>query len=307
MLLDARHRPWIHATAWLTVASAAVYVPYHLRSVNGPGGGTAVGLSFGIAAFALMLFAGLLGARRRVPSWRIGRPEHWMRGHLWLGLLTVPLTLLHAGFRTGGALTVSLLVLLGLVTVSGILGVILQQILPRVMTARAPMETIYEEIGHVLAQLRAEADQLVSAVAGPLGVEAPPAEPVTVAAAQKAARAGTTPASKTAPPASPVEGSLPLKEFYLGRVRPFLGAGVRGSPFANPLRASAAFSSTRMLLPPALHELLKDLEVMCEERRQIAAQERIHRWLHGWLLVHIPLSYSLLLLVAVHAFQSVKY
>ena len=306
MLLDARHKPWIHAVTWLTAASAAAYVPYHLRSLNGPGGGTAVGLSFGLAAFGLMIFAGLLGARRRVPSWRVGRPEHWMRGHLWLGLLTVPLTLFHAGFRGGGALTVTLLLLLGLVTLSGILGVILQQILPRVMTSRAPMETIYEEIGHVLRQLRAEGDQLVAAAAGALGI-AVEAEPVTVAAAQKAAKAGTTPASKTVPPGAPVEGSLPLKEFYLGRVRPFLEAGSRGGPFANPIRAAAAFSATRMLIPPTLHALLKDLEVMCEERRQIAAQERIHRWLHGWLLVHIPLSYALLLLVGVHAFQSVKY
>jgi hypothetical protein len=306
MLLDARHKTWVLATAGLTAGASAVYIPYHLRSPNGPSGGSTIGLALGLAAFALLLFAGLLGARRRVPSWRVGRPEHWMRGHLWLGLLTVPLTLFHAGFRTGGALTVVLLLLLGLVTLSGILGVILQQILPRVMTSRAPMETIYEEIPHVLAQLRAEADQLVAAAAGPLGFQVP-AGPVTVAAAQRAATAGTTPASKTAPAGASVEGSAPLKEFYLDRVRPFLEAGSMGSPFANPVRASAAFSSTRMLLPPSLHELLKDLEVMCEERRQIAAQQRIHRWLHGWLLVHIPLSYALLLLAAVHAFQSVKY
>ena len=46
---------------------------------------------------------------------------------------------------------------------------------------------------------------------------------------------------------------------------------------------------------------------MCEERRQLAAQERLQRWLHGWLLVHVPLSYALLLLSTVHAVQSVRY
>jgi hypothetical protein len=56
-----------------------------------------------------------------------------------------------------------------------------------------------------------------------------------------------------------------------------------------------------------MHEALHDLEVMCEERRQLARQRRLHRWLHGWLLVHVPLSYALLLLSAVHAFQSLRY
>ncbi|HXX94344.1 MAG TPA: hypothetical protein VEN81_11980, partial [Planctomycetota bacterium] len=209
-------------------------------------------------------------------------------------------------FRGGGTLTGVLLGLLGLVTASGILGVILQQILPRVMTAHSPMETIYEEIEHVVGQLRAEADVLVAAAAGPLGVEGP-AEPVTVASAQRSAQAGAAAGPKGPPAGEPLEGSAPLKAFYLDHVRPFLEAGSRGSLLAHPLRAGAAFSSTRMLLPAGLHDLLRDLEVMCEERRQLAAQRRIHRWLHGWLLVHIPLSYALLVLVVVHALQSVRY
>src|SRR5260370_24894629 len=38
----------------------------------------------------------------------------------------------------------------------------IQHYVPRVMTFRVPMETIYEEIPHVRAQLRQEADQLVA-------------------------------------------------------------------------------------------------------------------------------------------------
>ncbi len=36
------------------------------------------------------------------------------------------------------------------------------------MTSRVPLETIYEEIPHVRAQLREEADQLAIAICGPL-------------------------------------------------------------------------------------------------------------------------------------------
>jgi hypothetical protein len=88
-----------------------------------------------------------------------------MRGHLWLGILTLPLILFHAGFAVRGALTAVLMVLLVIVVASGLLGAILQHYLPRTITTRVPMETIYEEIPHVRVQLRDEAEQLVGALA----------------------------------------------------------------------------------------------------------------------------------------------
>jgi hypothetical protein len=295
MLVDAKHKPWAVATVLLGGGAAAVYVPYHLDAPNGPSGGSWTGLGFGLAAFLLMAFAGLLGARRKVPTWRIGRPETWMRAHLWLGLLLVPLVFFHAGFQFGGALTATLIVLLVLVTLSGLLGLVLQQILPRMITSRVPMETIYEQIEHVLAQLREEADLVVANVAGPLVFPA--------AAAGSSVEARTVSGSIKAP----LEGSVPLREFHLKQVRPFLESEGRAGPLAVEASAAAAFAATRKLLPPPMHEALHDLEVMCEERRQLARQRRLHRWLHGWLLVHVPLSYALLLLSAVHAFQSLRY
>lgn len=297
MLVDSHHKPWIVSVALITVACTAGYIPYHLLSLNGPSGGSAVGLGFGIAAFALMVFAGLLGLRRCFPSLRVGRPEHWMRGHLWLGLLTVPLVFFHAGFQGGGTLTIVLLVLLILVTLSGLLGVVLQQILPRVMTSRVTMETVYDEIGHVLTQLLAEADQRVSSVAGPV-TPTPPSAPPTPA---------PTTASGILRLPNRLEGSGPLRDFYLNQVRPFLEARKCSGPLSNSQRSAAGFLPIRTLVPPTCHEVLKDLEVICEERRQLAAQERLHHWLHGWLLVHVPLSYTLLLLGAIHAVVSVRY
>lgn len=295
MLVDGKHRRWGVAVLLLGAAATAVYVPYHLESPNGPSGGSWTGLGFGIAAFLLMAFAGLLGARRRFPTWRVGRPETWMRAHLWLGLLTVPLVFFHSGFQFGGALTGTLTVLLVLVTLSGVLGLVLQQILPRMMTARVPMETVYEQLDHVIAQLQEEADLVVANVAGPLVLPAAPGGP--------SIEARTVSGSIKAP----LEGSVPLREFYLKEVRPFLESDGREGALSAAPGAASAFASTQKLLPPAMHEALKDLEVMCEERRQLAAQSRLHAWLHGWLLVHVPLSYALLLLSAVHAVQSVRY
>src|SRR6185503_1815483 len=81
MLIDAGHRRWIVASLLILAVATAFYVPYVRAALNGPSGGSLHGLVYGIVGFAFMIFAGLLGARRRVPTWRIGRGTLWLRGH----------------------------------------------------------------------------------------------------------------------------------------------------------------------------------------------------------------------------------
>ena len=131
----------------------------------------------------MMLFAGLLGARKQVPTWRLGRAQNWMRGHIWLGLLSLLLILFHGGFAFRGPLTLLMMILFFIVIGSGILGAAIQHYIPSFMTARVPLETIYEEIPHVRAQLREEADQLAIAICGPLD-KGPQAEAETDEQAQ---------------------------------------------------------------------------------------------------------------------------
>ena len=82
---------------------------------------------------------------------------------------------------------------------------------------------------------------------------------------------------------------------------------MRGRRLADAARASSVFAGLRTLLPAAAHDTLADLEDICSEARQLLRQERLHRWLHGWLLVHIPLSLALILLGAVHAVMALRY
>src|SRR2546426_8833543 len=85
MLIGADHRRWIVGTVVTALLALAAYLIYVYRALHGPSGGSWPGLIFGAAGLALMLYAGLLGARRKVPTWRIGRATTWMKGHLWLG------------------------------------------------------------------------------------------------------------------------------------------------------------------------------------------------------------------------------
>jgi hypothetical protein len=92
-------------------------------------------------------------------------------------------------------------------------------------------------------------------------------------------------------------------------MRPFLTHRLpRSSPLALPAQAAVRFARFRDL--PALGELrsqILQLEGLCEQRRQLAEQERLHFWLHAWLLVHVPLSAGLPVLIAAHVISSFYY
>jgi hypothetical protein len=294
MRIDRTHRPWLFASlAGMGISAPAYYLYRGANPSNVPMGGTATGLTFGVIGFAFMIFAGLLGARKKVPVWRVGRAQTWMRGHLWLGLLSLPILLLHSGFRYGHGLTAVLMTLLIFVVVSGIFGAALQHYMPRIMTREVTMETIYEEIGHVRAQLLEEAEEIIA--------KATAAPEMTVAA-------GAVDAATVTATVPVADQSGPLRNFFNAELKPFLEKPeTRASALGNAAQARSAFVQLRTLVPPALHGAIDDLENICEEERQLTLQSRLHLWLHGWLLLHVPVSLALLLLGAVHAIMALRY
>jgi len=326
MRIDKTQRGWALASLTILTISAAVYAVYALKSPQGARGGSAIGLAFGVVGFAFMIFAALLGARRRIPTWRLGRAQTWMRGHLWLGFLALPLILFHGGFHFGGALTGALMCLLIITVFSGLFGAALQHYVPRMMTAEVPLETIYDEIGRVRTQLREEADRAIESVCGNLGLArrtseeglraggftalrnmAASAVPLRTSAAVSA---GASAAVAAAPEIILLseEESAPLRRFFVTEMRPFLERPKqRGQRLGDAAKAGNAFAGLRTLLPAMAHAALGDLEGICDEARQVSRQEQLHHWLHGWLLLHIPLSLALILLGAVHAVMALRY
>lgn len=291
MRIDHTHRGWFVASLLIVGVALLCFGAFRVPTGAGSMGGTTAGLTFGSFGFGFMIFAALLGARRRVPVYLFGRAQTWMRGHLWLGLVSLPLILFHSGFRYGHGLTAWLMTLLIVVVVSGIFGAAMQHYMPRVMTREVPMETIYEEIGHVRAQLLEEAEELIKQAAG----------------GDKKAADGSD-ADSAAPAVAVADEAAPLRLFYEQEMKPYLSkAGPRGSSLRDAARARNAFAQLRTLLPPSLHTTVEDLEGICEEERQITLQSHLHMWLHGWLLLHIPLSLALILLGAIHAVMALRY
>jgi hypothetical protein len=326
MRMDRTQRGWAIGSLAILLVSAVLYVLYALSSPQGPRGGSTIGLIFGVVGFAFMIFAALLGVRKRVPTWRIGRAQAWMRGHLWLGFLALPIIFFHGGFHFGGTLTRVLMWLLIITVFSGVFGAALQHYVPRVMTAEVPLETIYDEIAHVRSLLREEADRAVESVCGSIGLVKNSKAEIrraggftalrTMAASAvplRASAAVSAGASAAVAAASEIillseEESAPLRRFYLEEMRPFLDhPEQRGQRLNDAQKAASAFAGMRMLLPLAAHTTLDDLEDICDEARQLQRQSRLHHWLHGWLLVHIPLSLALILLGAIHAVMALRF
>jgi hypothetical protein len=244
-----------------------------------------------------------------------------MRAHIWLGLLTVPLILYHSGLRFGGWLTTVMVVLFAVIILSGIVGLVLQQYLPKLMWETVPAETIYSQIDLVGRQLRQDAERLVLAACGTAPGEETSLkadEPasvllgthITVGAVRTVGKVRGK-VLQVRVPRSPIPDAEPLRVFFKEELAPYLEGKVSPSLPQSRLgvasRAAEVFENLRIKLDPAAHTVVEDLEGLCAQRRELELQRRIHFWLHSWLCVHVPLSAALIVLMLIHIFMALRF
>jgi hypothetical protein len=322
MIVDrSQRRPAVFA-GLAALAALAAYGLYVLNSPGGPRGGSMMGLIFGGAGTGLIVFECLLGLRKRFPASPVGRLRTWLTAHLWLGLLSFLMILMHTGFRWGLGLSMAMMWLFAIILASGIFGVALQNYIPRRMTELVPHETIFEQIPIVIRGLRVEADERVEFITADLGLEDDAPEFVRAGGVKRyfdplqkksaAEKVQAVVEKRKASPQIAVEDPArdALRAHYLQEIRPYLAERPIASSrrlFGSPARVAAYFGRLRTIMPVATHDVLRDLEEICEERRQLVVQSKLHLWLHGWLLVHVPLSFALLVLTGVHAVLSLRY
>ena len=296
MRIDETHKPWAIFTAAATALGACIFTAYAISTTHAggqPGGGTAIGLTFGVLALGLMLFAAALSIRKRFPIWRIGRTRIWMRAHLWLGFLALPMVLFHASFHARGALAAILLWLTVIVVVSGIGGAFLQHTLPTRMFREVPFETIYDQIPVIRTQLRTEAQARATEVIQSLAPQVGP---------------GATVVDTLLDIQDMQHETAHFQHFVSREVEPYLSAeGASRKEIANRQWSEVQFNNLRREFPEVAWPQLAALEEICEEKRQLDHQARLHRLLHAWLLVHLPLSAGLILLALIHAIGALRY
>ena len=311
MRIDHTHRRWAIWTLALFLLAGLAYIPYNMLASHGATGGSAAGITYGAVGYAMMIFAALLSLRKKYPIWRIGRAQTWMRGHLWLGLLSYPIILFHGGFHFGGPLTRTMMWIFTVVIVSGLIGAVLQHYLPRLMTERVPFETIYDQIARVQGQLLKEAEDLLASVsksADQYGLLVPSVTGVLDLRAALSEAHSTTTTTTTTLIRVENQAVTELRNIYQKTIKPYLSVrGSHGHVLADRRNSEAVFGQLRTVSPATVHQLIADLENICEEKRDLDRQTRLHRLLHGWLLVHVPLSLVLIVLGAIHAVMALRY
>jgi hypothetical protein len=322
VLIDRRtiraHAPWLSCAAVLVVLAAAWFGMEWAWSDprRMPGGSSRVGLCLGLAAGLIFLFEFLYWPRRftQVRAWRIGRAETWLRAHVWLGLATLPLVLLHSGFSFGGPFTTLFMLLFLVVYASGLFGLLMQQVIPRKLLDETPEETIYSQIDAVMQQQVYEAERLVATATGNLDVFS---EAESAPQYEEAALLIGSPREvgaireRTRHPALEM-GVIPYTEALCtsleSDIRPLLQGRVsRDSPLGTPAKSVEYFRELRRRVPEAAHDVVGDLEALCARHRQLQRQRRLHFWLHCWLAVHLPLSVALMILLLVHVLTSLQF
>jgi hypothetical protein len=97
-------------------------------------------------------------------------------------------------------------------------------------------------------------------------------------------------------------------EFFEREVAPYVRAkSQQTGPMASATQAQLAFADIRARLSPAAYPAVEVLEELCDQRRQLDLQSRLHIWLHGWLWIHLPLSTALVALMIAHIYYALKY
>lgn len=308
----AEHYPWIVASV-IVIALAVVWFFFaSLGQSDWPSGSSLPGLTFGVVGGLICLFEFLIWPRKKLRSWRIGKVSTWMRAHIWLGLLAVPLLVLHTGFRWGGPFSTTLMVLFLVVIASGVWGLVLQQFLPDKMLKEVPAETIFSQIDYVSELMASEASQIVRSVCN-ISVDSNDSENYSenghmVIGAVRNTGAIQGRVAMTASLMESMPDSKPLYDFFNEHIYGFLKNGeVAKSPLQITSRAHSMFNSLRTKLPPRAHEVVVLLEDLCNQRRQMITQAQIQFWLNNWLWVHLPLSVALIVLMFVHIFVTIKY
>jgi hypothetical protein len=133
---------------------------------------------------------------------------------------------------------------------------------------------------------------------------APAAKPAAPVAAKPAA---AKPPAKPAVPADPASEAV-LVEFIDRQILPYLHAR-RGDRMRlnNPRFSDDTFRFVKLRVAEGYRGRVEEIQAWCDERRMLDLQVRLHHWLHGWLFVHVPFSFLLVMLTIWHAVVTLFY
>ena len=81
----------------------------------------------------------------------------------------------------------------------------------------------------------------------------------------------------------------------------------KDSAWAMRVSRMTRSDSLNCACPETYRSRVEEIQGWCDERRMLDLQTRLHHWLHGWLFIHVPFSFLLLMLTIWHAYVTLFY
>ncbi len=230
----------------------------------------------GAALLGVTVFLALFNLRKKLPFLPLLKASTWMQVHIYIGLFSVLLFFLHIGFSLqSGTLEITLATLFVLVAVSGVLGLFLTRSLPKMMNQSGEAVS-YGQI----PQFRKEIYDKVQAL---------------VEKAEETCKSSTLP------------------EFYLEHLHLYLKSRPSLVHSFGPKKRSCSHRLENELQARMRYLSEDEILIAREVKEWIAAKENLdfqdasHRLLKGWLFIHIPLTWGLILLGTIHGILALLY
>jgi len=256
---------------WLGAGAAvALLVSYYVYArATIPSGSTLGGLIYGWLGFLAILVLMFLGIRKRWYASRLGTVQGWTSAHVYLGLLTLLIIPMHAGFRFGWDIHTFAYALLVLVVLSGVVGLLIYLTVPQKLTAYESgmlPDKAEAEINRVLGEMK----QLV----GEKSVVLQRVYEEEIRHSQEIRPQGWRLLFKGVDPAA----ILSAKALDLSMILPKI-----------PKTEQESFSQLCSLI-------LRKTEL----ESLLAGEMRLKNALEAWLYVHVPISFAMVVAVAIH-------
>jgi hypothetical protein len=210
----------------------------------------------------------LFNARKKIPVLPLLSAATWLQLHLYVGFFTAAVFVVHTGLRyPDGVFNQVLWWFFVALTASGIVGIWAERVIAPHLRDRGE-GVLFNRIDAFRLQLARESEALAGRSVGELG--------------------------------SPL-----LVDFYCARVAPFMAAtrNVWSHLFAIRTPIDRLLGELRELeryLNPKGHETLRELAERVVAKDGLDRQYALCLVMRGWLFLHIPLAYGILLFAAVH-------
>ncbi len=229
----------------------------------------------GIALLVFVLLLTLFNARKKLPFLPLAKASHWLQFHIYAGLLSIFLYGIHTGFRIPrGNLETGLAVLFLIVTVSGVLGLFITRLLPKLMTASGE-QLAFDKIPAYEIRLRREVEELIESSEKATGTSALGDAYIQRLSGYFRSR-------------SPVL-------FFLGNTNRF------------HTRATEEIRDIGRYTGAEEQESLSRMRSLIDTKRNLDLQKCSQWLLRCWLFIHIPFTYSMLVVALVHAWIAFNY